>query len=94
MSENDFVHLHSHTDFSLLDGAIQIKKLGKRVAELGMKSVAITDHGNLFGAISFYNQMKGSGIKPIIGIEAYIARGSRHNRGGDAGTDGEKGTTT
>ena len=91
-AQKEFAHLHLHTDFSLLDGAIQIKKLGKRAAELGMKSVAITDHGNLFGAISFYNQMKGSGVKPIIGIEAYIARGSRHSRGGDAGSDGEKGT--
>src|SRR5260221_4335479 len=81
MSQNEFVHLHSHTDFSLLDGAIQIKKLGKRAAELGMKSVAITDHGNMYGAISFYNQMKGSGIKPIIGMEGYIAKGKHTDRG-------------
>ena len=80
MSDKKFVHLHLHTDYSLLDGAIQIKPLAKRVAELGMPACAMTDHGNMFGAISFYNAMKGQGIKPIIGCETYISRGSRHNR--------------
>ena len=89
MNEKDFVHLHLHTDFSLLDGAIKIKPLAQRAQELGARAVAVTDHGNLFGAISFYNQMKSSGIKPIIGMEAYIARG-RHTDRGDA--TGEKGT--
>ena len=89
MNEQDFVHLHLHTDFSLLDGAIKIKPLAQRAQELGARAVAVTDHGNLYGAISFYNQMKSSGIKPIIGMEAYIARG-RHTDRGDA--SGEKGT--
>src|SRR5580765_2643625 len=89
MNEKDFVHLHLHTDFSLLDGAIKIKPLAQRAQELGARAVAVTDHGNLYGAISFYNQMKSSGIKPIIGIEAYISRG-KHTDRGDA--SGEKGT--
>ena len=89
MNEKDFVHLHLHTDFSLLDGAIKIKPLAQRAQELGARAVAVTDHGNLYGAISFYNQMKMSGIKPIIGMEAYIARG-KHTDRGDA--SGEKGT--
>src|SRR5947207_3954778 len=80
MSKKSFVHLHLHTDYSLLDGAIQIKPLAKRVAELGMPACAMTDHGNMFGAISFYNAMKGQGVKPIIGCETYISRGSRRNR--------------
>ncbi len=89
MNEKDFVHLHLHTDFSLLDGAIQIKPLAQRAIETGARAVAVTDHGNMYGAISFYNQMKGSGIKPIIGMEAYIARG-KHTDRGDA--TGERGT--
>ncbi|MFY9609620.1 MAG: DNA polymerase III subunit alpha [Blastocatellia bacterium] len=84
MNEKDFVHLHLHTDFSLLDGAIQIKPLAKRASETGARAVAVTDHGNLYGALSFYNNMKGSGIKPIIGIEAYIARGKHTDRKDDA----------
>src|ERR671926_429776 len=89
MNEKDFCHLHLHSDFSLLDGAIQIKPLAKRAQELGARAVAVTDHGNMYGAISFYNQMKGTGIKPIIGMEAYIARG-KHTDRGDA--QGERGT--
>src|SRR5262252_8271323 len=88
MSDRQFVHLHLHTDYSLLDGAIQIKPLAKRAEELGMRACAMTDHGNMFGAISFYNAMKGRGIKPIIGCETYIARGSRRDRA--AGAPGEK----
>ena len=67
-----FTHLHLHTEYSLLDGANKIKELAKIVKELGMDSVAMTDHGNMFGAIDFYNTMRKEGIKPIIGIEAYI----------------------
>ncbi len=67
-----FTHLHLHTEYSLLDGANKIKPLAKRVKEMGMTSVAMTDHGNMFGAIDFYNAMKAQGIKPIIGMEAYI----------------------
>ncbi|HEY3026832.1 MAG TPA: DNA polymerase III subunit alpha [Pyrinomonadaceae bacterium] len=80
MQEKKFVHLHLHTDYSLLDGAIQIDPLAKRATELGMQACAMTDHGNMFGAISFYNTMKANGVKPIIGCEAYIAVGSRKDR--------------
>lgn len=89
MNEKQFAHLHLHTDYSLLDGAIQIKPLAQRTAALGMKACAMTDHGNMFGAISFYNEMKKQGVKPIIGCEVYIARGSRKDRAGAAGP-GEK----
>ncbi|WP_419766301.1 MAG: DNA polymerase III subunit alpha [Arcobacter sp.] len=68
----EFTHLHLHTEYSLLDGANKIKELAKKIKELGMKSVAMTDHGNMFGAIDFYKAMKAEGIKPIIGMEAYI----------------------
>ena len=88
MQDRQFVHLHLHTDYSLLDGAIQIKPLSKRIEELGMPACAMTDHGNMFGAISFYNAMKSRGVKPIIGCEAYITRGSRKDRA--AGAPGEK----
>jgi DNA polymerase III subunit alpha len=88
MPDQRFVHLHLHTDYSLLDGAIQIKPLAKRTQELGMSACAMTDHGNMFGAISFYNAMKGQGVKPIIGCETYITRGSRSER--SAGAPGEK----
>lgn len=88
MPDQRFVHLHLHTDYSLLDGAIQIKPLAKRTEELGMSACAMTDHGNMFGAISFYNAMKGQGVKPIIGCETYITRGSRGDR--SAGAPGEK----
>src|SRR2546421_7642989 len=82
MQDHDFVHLHLHTDYSLLDGAIQIKPLSERLENLGMKACAMTDHGNMYGAISFYNTMKARGIKPIIGCETYIAPGSRKDRAG------------
>jgi len=73
MSETpQFTHLHLHTEYSLLDGANKIKPLAKKVKAMGMKSVAMTDHGNMFGAIDFYNAMRAEGIKPIIGMEAYI----------------------
>ncbi|MBN2767705.1 MAG: DNA polymerase III subunit alpha [Campylobacterales bacterium] len=67
-----FTHLHLHTEYSLLDGANKIKELAKRIKELGMDSVAMTDHGNMFGTIDFYKTMKSEGIKPIIGIECYL----------------------
>src|SRR6266571_1543383 len=89
MQDHDFVHLHLHTDYSLLDGAIQIKPLSERLENLGMKACAMTDHGNMYGAISFYNTMKARGIKPIIGCETYIAPGSRKDRAGRA-APGEK----
>ena len=67
-----FTHLHLHTEYSLLDGANKIEKLAQKVKELGMDSVAMTDHGNMFGAIDFYKTMRKEGIKPIIGMEAYL----------------------
>lgn len=88
MSNDRFVHLHLHTDYSLLDGANQIKPLAKRTEELGMTACAMTDHGNMFGAISFYNEMKSRGVKPIIGCETYITRGNRTERA--AAAPGEK----
>lgn len=75
MSIPEFTHLHLHTEYSLLDGANKIDILADKIKSMGMKSVGITDHGNMFGAITFYNAMKKKGIKPIIGIEAYIHNG-------------------
>lgn len=68
-----FTHLHLHTEYSLLDGLNKISELSKRIKELGMDAVAITDHGNMYGIIEFYEEMKKAGIKPIIGVEAYVA---------------------
>src|SRR5438477_6994211 len=75
-----FVHLHLHTEYSLLDGASRPEALAKRVAQLGMPACAITDHGNMFGAVEFYNAMKSAGVKPVIGCEMYVAYGSRLDR--------------
>ena len=77
-----FTHLHCHSHYSLLDGAAPIGKLLKRTKELGMTALALTDHGNLHGALEFYRKAKGEGINPIIGYEAYIAPGSRFLRDG------------
>jgi DNA polymerase-3 subunit alpha len=68
----EFVHLHLHTEYSLLDGGNRIDKLVARVAELGMKAVGVTDHGNIFGAVAFYQACKDKNIKPILGVEAYV----------------------
>ena len=75
-----FTHLHLHTEFSLLDGACRIRELAKRVKQLGQDSVAITDHGVMFGVIDFYRACKAEGIKPIIGCEVYVAPRSRFDR--------------
>ena len=81
MPPSDFVHLHLHTQYSLLDGAIQIEPLFKKAKEFGMPAVAITDHGNLFGGIEFYQAGVKAGIKPILGCEVYIqSQGSRHDK--------------
>src|SRR2546426_30105 len=82
MPRDSFVHLHLHTEYSLLDGAIRMKELMKKAAEFEMPAVAITDHGNLFGAIEFYQEATRAGVKPIIGCEAYIAPGSHKDRSG------------
>ncbi|MEO0147857.1 MAG: PHP domain-containing protein, partial [candidate division WOR-3 bacterium] len=68
----DFVHLHVHSEYSLLDGAARIDDLIKKAKELGFEALALTDHGNLFGAIEFYVKALEEGIKPILGMEAYI----------------------
>jgi len=75
-SSDSFVHLHVHSEYSMLDGAAKVNPLVQAAAEMGMPAIAITDHGNLFGAYDFYNAAKKAGIKPIIGIEAYLAPGS------------------
>ncbi len=72
-ANDSFVHLHVHTEYSMLDGAARLGALTERVAELGMPAVAMTDHGNVFGAYEFYKKAKAAGVKPIIGIEAYFA---------------------
>jgi DNA polymerase-3 subunit alpha len=76
----DFVHLHVHSEYSLLDGACRIPELAARAAELKMSALALTDHGNLFGAVEFYKECKEAGIKPIVGCEVYLAPGSRFDR--------------
>ncbi|RLB77958.1 MAG: DNA polymerase III subunit alpha, partial [Deltaproteobacteria bacterium] len=79
-SNKAFVHLHVHTEYSLLDGAIRIPKMLEKAWSLGMDSVAITDHGNMFGAVQFFDQARKSGIKPILGCEVYLAPGDRRDR--------------
>src|SRR5256885_10810221 len=73
MPRDSFVHLHLHTEYSLLDGAIRMRELMKKAKEFGMPAVAMTDHGNLFGAIEFYQEAQRAGVKPIIGCEANVA---------------------
>src|SRR3954447_2476376 len=80
MAERPFVHLHCHTHYSLLDGASRIPELVAHVKQQGMNAVAITDHGNLFGAIEFYRACKEAGVNPIVGYEAYVAPGKRGDR--------------
>jgi len=76
---SQFVHLHLHTDYSMLDGACDVEKLVKRVRELGMPAVAMTDHGNIFGAVQFVNAAKAAGVKPIVGCELYICKKEDHH---------------
>src|SRR5437016_3884367 len=75
---SQFVHLHLHTDYSMLDGACDVDKLCRRVKELGMPAVAMTDHGNIFGAVHFVNAAKAAGVKPIIGCELYVCKKNDH----------------
>ena len=81
-ADQKFVHLHVHTDYSLLDGACRIDRLMDKAVELGMPAIALTDHGNLYGAIDFYNSAKGKGIKPLIGCELYLVETSRLEKHG------------
>ncbi len=82
-----FVHLHNHSDYSLLDGACRLDRLVECARRLDMPAVALTDHGNLFGAVEFYGLARAAGIKPIIGCEVYVAHGARHDRA--RGVDGK-----
>src|SRR5437016_14656187 len=75
-----FVHLHCHTHYSLLDGASRVPELVDRVKSLGMNAVALTDHGNLYGALEFYREAKAAGVNPVVGYEAYVAPGRRDDR--------------
>jgi len=96
MSSDSFVHLHVHTEYSMLDGAARLTKLFDRTAELGMPALAMTDHGNVFGAYDFYAKARAAGVKPIIGMEAYLTPGThrterkrvRWNAGGDDDVSG------
>src|SRR6266849_1240986 len=89
MPDRPFVHLHCHTHYSLLDGASRIPDPVAHVNKAGMNAVAITDHGNLYGAIEFYRECRAAGLNPILGYEAYVAPGKRTDREarrrGDAG---------
>ncbi|MBI3599482.1 MAG: DNA polymerase III subunit alpha, partial [Nitrospinae bacterium] len=85
MQHSDFVHLHLHTQYSLLDGAIRLEPLFKKAGEYKMPSLAITDHGNMFGAVDFYQTAKKYGIKPIIGCEVYVAPTSRLEKSSQEG---------
>jgi len=85
-TKSSFTHLHVHTEFSLLDGAIRIRDLLNKAGRLGMDAVAITDHGNMFGAVQFFTQAKETGIKPILGCEAYVAPRDRKERTPSSGS--------
>ncbi|GAG28702.1 unnamed protein product, partial [marine sediment metagenome] len=78
--ELSFIHLHNHSDFSILDGALKITSLVAAAYENKMPAVALTDHGNIFGAVSFFKQAKEKGVKPILGCEVYVAPKSRFNK--------------
>ena len=82
---SDFVHLHLHSEFSLLDGACRIEELLDRCVELGMPAAAITEHGNLFSAVTFHDAARKRGVKPILGCEVYVAPGDRTDRSGTPG---------
>ncbi len=83
----DFVHLHLHSQYSLLDGANRLPELCRRIADLGMPAVAVTDHGNMFGAFWFYHEALKNGVRPIIGVEAYIAPADRRDREAQAASE-------
>ena len=86
MTTPPFVHLHCHSHYSLLDGASPIKGMIGRAQELGMNALAITDHGNLYGALEFYSACRDAGINPIVGYEAYVAP-NRYEKGGESSRD-------
>ena len=89
VQHSEFVHLHVHSEYSLLDGAAQLEKLVQKAKDLRLPAIALTDHGNLFGAIDFYLAAQKAGVKPILGCELYVAPGSRKERGSqDGGYEG------
>jgi len=88
-ADQNFVHLHVHSDYSLLDGACRIDRLMDRAVALGMPAIALTDHGNLFGAIDFYSTAKAKGIKPLVGCELYLVTTSRLEKHGRSDDDGK-----
>ena len=90
MKSGNFVHLHVHTQYSLLDGTIRLDNLFKRAKEYQMPAVAMTDHGNIFGAIDFYQHARKYGIKPIIGCELYVAPRSRFDKNAQAAGEGSQ----
>ena len=95
MGQPQFVHLHVHTDYSLLDGACETSELLDEASRQKMPAVAITDHGNLFAAANFFHEASKRDVKPIIGCEVYVAKGSRHDRGEktNGGNGQERGET-
>ena len=88
MQQGNFVHLHVHTQYSLLDGTIRLDPLFRKAKEYQMPAIAMTDHGNIFGAIDFYQHAQIYGIKPIIGCELYVAPKSRFDKNASAGGEG------
>jgi DNA polymerase-3 subunit alpha len=80
MKHSDFVHLHNHSDYSLLDGASSIPAMVRKAAEMHMPALALTDHGAMFGAVQFYQEARKAGVKPVVGMEAYVTRGNRADR--------------
>ena len=87
-NEIEFVHLHNHSDYSLLDGAQRIDQLINTIDDLNMDTVALTEHGNMFSTIPYYKEAKKAGIKPIIGCEVYVATGSRFDKSSCQVADG------
>ncbi len=87
MAADSFVHLHLHTEYSTLDGAVRIAEVVKKARDYGMPALAMTDHGVLHGAIEFFQEAKKAGVKPIIGCEVYVAPGSHTDRKATNGRD-------
>src|SRR5438046_5630512 len=82
---SEFVHLHLHTEFSLLDGACRIDELLDQAAKMNMRAIAVTEHGNMFSSVIFHDRARQHGIEPILGCEVYMAPGSRHTKSGNPG---------
>ncbi|HYA48732.1 MAG TPA: PHP domain-containing protein, partial [Burkholderiales bacterium] len=85
--EPSFVHLHNHSEYSVLDGALKVPDLVEAAFRNNMPAVAITDHGNIFGAVQFFKEAKARGVKPILGCEVYVAPGSRFDKKPGAASD-------